>query len=167
MLTRATGNITAEFESESAMVAAGSPTGRMLQLVTGQVFYVETFNSGFGILLSSGNYANPVTTGDGQVISVLVETNSLVIGEDGKGKLYSISDFTGSVTVTVEAVPLSSVGNITFVFADTASPILFVAGAGVTFKTPFALEMDSQFSTVSMLWQTETDVILFGDWKAV
>lgn len=63
-LTRATGNATGTFEDQSAMIAAGSPSGRIIELYDGSRFIVEDDDQG-GILLSTNNYANPLAGGGG------------------------------------------------------------------------------------------------------
>lgn len=99
----------------------------------------------------------------GQVDSVNVETDALVIGADDHGTLYNISDTTGSVSVTVDAVATDSVGSIVFIKSKTESPIQFVPGAGVTIESAYSLNIFSQFSMAAVIWESETTVTLVGD----
>jgi len=59
MLTRSTGNTAAIFEDLAAMVAAGSPNNRRLELYDGTRYQTSAVDDG-GVLLSTGNYANPL-----------------------------------------------------------------------------------------------------------
>lgn len=136
-------------------------TGQFYFFVAPGVYELEVKKGGIGNTIK-------IEVGiSGQVNSVNIETDALIIDESSHGNLYNISDFTGNVTVTVESVPPLSVGNIVFVFRNTESPVEFIAGAGVSFKTPYSLEMFDQFSTVAMMWLTENDVVLYGDWMPI
>jgi len=71
-LTRSTGNSAADFTDQAAMVAAGSPNGRILKLLTGERFSVDLSNAGNGVALSSGNFANPIV--DANSVTVITHT---------------------------------------------------------------------------------------------
>ena len=57
MLTRTTGNTGGNFADVAALVAAGSPDGRVLYLQNGATYQTTQADPGGGVLLSSGNYA--------------------------------------------------------------------------------------------------------------
>ena len=60
MLTRSTGNTGGLFEDEAAMQASGSPNDRRLELWDGTIYQTAAAQGTDGLLLASGNYANPV-----------------------------------------------------------------------------------------------------------
>ncbi len=99
----------------------------------------------------------------GVVTPVDVETDALVVTEDDHGNLFNISDLTGSVSVTLEAVTTNGIGAIVFFKSKTDSPIQFVAGAGVTIETAYSLNIHAKFSMCAAVWESETIVTLTGD----
>ena len=132
----------------------------------GFYFYIE--KGEFDLTISKGGVSSTIVIEfleSGEVIPVNIETNALVVGDDSHGILYSITDITGSVSVTVEVVSANSVGNIVFIHSDTDSVIQFVPGAGMTIETPSGLLM-SKFSTAAIMWQSETVSILMGGIEA-
>lgn len=70
MLTRVTGNTGGIFKDVTAMVNAGSKNGRRLELYDGTRYQVSQANDGDGVLLSTGNFANPLTTESVQSIQL-------------------------------------------------------------------------------------------------
>jgi hypothetical protein len=99
----------------------------------------------------------------GQVESVDIETNALTITSSDHGVKYNISDTTGSVSITVESVPIEAVGMIVFIQALTASPIQFIPAAGVTIRTAYSLQIYGQNSAVALMSDSEDVWTLVGD----
>jgi hypothetical protein len=101
----------------------------------------------------------------GQVETVEIETNALTITSDDHGILYDISDLTGSVAITIDAVPAESVGIIVFAQSNTVSPISILAGAGVTLRSAYLLEVYAKDSIVAFINVSELVWSVVGDLK--
>ena len=101
----------------------------------------------------------------GQVEPVDIETDALTITSNDHGILYNISDITGSVAVTVDAVPPESAGIIVFIKSKTDSPISILAGAGVTLESAYLLEIYDKYSMIALVNESQFIWSVVGDLK--
>ena len=99
----------------------------------------------------------------GAITVIDIDTNALTTNGDDDGFLYNISDITGSVTVTVDSVLTDEIGTMVFIRSNTNSTVSIVAGGGVTIETAYTLDLFSKFSTVAILYLSETTATLMGD----
>jgi hypothetical protein len=100
----------------------------------------------------------------GEVTLVDIETDALTVVDGDAGKLFNISDITGSVGVTIDVVAAGSIGDIVFISSNTDSPIEFIAGVGLDpIQTSKTLVIDEKYITVAIVYMSETTVRLMGD----
>ena len=133
--------------------------------ITGTFFFYIAPGA-YNITVEKGSVAGTIFVEIGlsrEVLSVDVETNALVIAEEDHGKMFNISDITGSVSVTMPQVSTTSVGMIVFIHSDTDSPIQFVPDVGVTIETAYSLNIYAKFSNVALIAKNETTWNIMGD----
>lgn len=61
--TRNTGQMQGVFKDLASMITQGSRNNQRLELLSGERYYTSNTDDGSGIILSTGNYANPVPVG--------------------------------------------------------------------------------------------------------
>lgn len=122
MLTRAAGNITNEFLDESDMITKGSTSNTLVQLITGERYSVDTLDKGNGILLSTGNYANPFYSFDIPIVPLV--TPHRLLPEDRSGSTFWM-DFAGENTLTIRQ-------DIDEAYPDNTVHMVMQEGVGVT-----------------------------------
>lgn len=98
MLTRSGSGIDGIFSDESKLQQAYIKSGYRVELSSGERYLVEDSPSG-GLLLASGNYANPVTDGASKWSEVMVADFNLEVGVE-----YQVEALVSTVEITLPSI---------------------------------------------------------------
>lgn len=67
MATRSAGNMSGVFTDLTALSSAKVENGQRVELLAGNRYQTDPVDAGSGVLLSSGNFANPISQGSGEI----------------------------------------------------------------------------------------------------